>query len=494
MDYSFVCKLFKAEKVLGTAFLIKKNILYTANHNFKELTSYDDCYVEYRNDFGKKYFFESVNRIPDLDLAEIILTEEIPISYIPEISTECITEEKLFAYGYKYNKETGEVVGVQLKLEKYDDLNGEIGDNLFMIENQEDRAKWNGVSGGAVYSGKYILGMAIRNYGGDGVKTRIKVISFNKIINYLVEHNRMELIENIPQKQFSLQLSKRLIENEKLCNELYYHSFHEFENENIDFRISFFKVEGHGTINTKKYLDEINNAIGEYALTYDERYSLENNELPSIKYIENMHKRIEKVKARMNCNFNSAYIILWMLSEGIINAPKIGKVLVEKECQYYEEDIYFKKGEKGIKLLIPIISVYEDLFLSLENLINSIGIRDKNNFVELTGIEWDGKAVECLDYKSQVEIGRITRNEYKGNVDIDITALVVYNSKIYENIPCIINNEKRIIKYFTDTFTKKITDDENKYNGLVRLSNNIGDINVNLFVLPISDIRTIENI
>lgn len=87
--------------------------------------------------------------------------------------------------------------------------------------------------------------------------------------------------------------------------------------------------------------------------------------------------------------------------------PRIGRLLVEIDSEYYEEDIYFKRDDERITLLIPIVSVYEDIFSSIEDIINSINLRNKEKLIEFSEIEWDGKAIECLDYKSQVEIGKI---------------------------------------------------------------------------------------
>lgn len=194
----------------------------------------------------------------------------------------------------------------------------------------------------------------------------------------------------------------------------------------------------------------------------------------------------------MQCDFNSAYIILWMLSEGILNSPKIGKVLIEESSSYCEKDIFFKKDEETIKLLIPFISVYEDLNECLENIINSI--KNQESLLDISEVEWDFKAVECLDYISQVNIGDIIRQEYTKKVELDVTALVMYKSNIYENMPSLINNKDRRVKYFCSEFEKKFKADINKYNNMVELSLSIDQINVHLFVIPISDIDAIEKI
>jgi hypothetical protein len=492
MDYLFVCKLFRGNSLLGTAFLIKNNVLYSANHNFKKSSDYNDCYVVYNDGEQKKYYFKFVNEIEALDLVEITLKEEIPISNIPNISMEYIDEEeKLSGYGYK---EVDGVSGVLIKLEKYDHISDGIADDFFMVKDEEDGARWNGISGGPIFTKNSVRGMIIMNYGGDGIKTRIKTISFNKIINYLIEDNRMDIIENLPQLHVSSELNERLCCNSKLCNKLYYSSNYEFENDNMNFMLSFLKVEDDRTVNIKKYSYEIRKTIENYALTLEDRYVGSKNGYLDLDKIQKISRRIDEVKEKIKYNFNSAYIILWILSEGIMNIPRIGKVLVEKNGEYYEEDIYFKKREKGITLFIPLISVYEELSLSLERVIDSVCEKSEEGYIEFSRIEWDPKAIECLDYISQIEIGKLIRNEYSKEIDIEVTAVSIYNSNIYDNIPVVVNNENKINWYFTDKFKKDIMKDISKYNGLLKLSSNINKIKVNLFILPMSEIKIIENI
>lgn len=224
MNCSFVCKLLDGDgELLGTAFLIRKNVLYTANHNFKYVEDITKCYIELKSQSGIK--FKVSNVIEELDLAELTLNDTLNISGIPKISTECITEEEIFGCGYKED-DTGEIIDVTVKLDKYNELLGEISDNLYMIKDEEDYAKWSGFSGAPVYTDKNVCGMVIRNIGGDGIKTRLKVISFNKILNYMVKHDKDEMIENFPQEFISSNLSRRINKNKELCeNFIIIHTF-----------------------------------------------------------------------------------------------------------------------------------------------------------------------------------------------------------------------------------------------------------------------------
>ena len=255
MNCSFVCKLLDNDgEFLGTAFLIKKNVLYTANHNFKFVEDITKCYIESKSQSGIKFMFKVSNVIEELDLAELTLNEILNISDIPKISTECITEEKIFSYGYKADDDTGEIIDVTAKLDKYYELSGEISDTLYMIKDEEDYAKWSGFSGAPVYNDKNVCGMVIRNIGGDGIKTRLKVISFNKILNYLVKHDKAEMIENFPQEFISSDLSKRINKNIELCEKLYYNSCFQFGNSNIDFRVDFLKIEDNNKLSVESYI------------------------------------------------------------------------------------------------------------------------------------------------------------------------------------------------------------------------------------------------
>ena len=64
MNCSFVCKLLDNDgEFLGTAFLIKKNVLYTANHNFKFVEDITKCYIESKSQSGIKFMFKVSNVI-----------------------------------------------------------------------------------------------------------------------------------------------------------------------------------------------------------------------------------------------------------------------------------------------------------------------------------------------------------------------------------------------------------------------------------------------
>lgn len=493
MNCSFVCKLYDDYDFLGTAFFIRENILYTANHNFKNVEDKSKCYIKLKNQNGTKYKFKISNTINELDLAELILENTPYISLIPSISTECITEieKSIFGYGYKEDDNTGDIIDVNLKLEKYDVVTDEISDNIFMIKDEEDGARWDGISGSPIYTNDNVCGMVVKNIGGDGLKTRIKVISFNKILNYLVENNLIEMVENFPQTFLSSYLYERISNNKELCDKLYYNSCFEYDNRNIDFKIDFLKLEDNNKLNLENYLESIHASIGEYALTLDDRCKMP-GEMTSIKYIMEMSQKIAAVEERMKYDFNSTRVILWMLSEGMLYSPKIGKILIDQNGCYEEKEIYFKRSGDRMKILIPFISVYEDINKCLYNIFNSI--KNQKNRLDISEITWDAKALECLDYISQVNIGNIIRGKYTEKIDIDVTALIVYTSELYDSIPDIINSEDRRIKYFNNEFEKKFKGDIEEYDNMVQLSQNIGQVNVHLFVVPITDVNVIEKI
>lgn len=488
MDSSFACKLYKNEEFLGTAFLIRTNILYTANHCFEDIHEFSTCYIECKQ---KKYYISEVKKVDELDLAQITLKSNVEGIDTPEISTECIyTGEILCGYGYK--KVNKSVQGVHMKLEEYplEISNSEKADVSFTIENEEDGARWKGISGGPVYSEKLLRGMIIKHHGGDGLSTRIKVISFNKIINHLVDNNMDELIENFPQRFVDSELHKRMDSNRKKCEKLYYSSNYTYECENVELVINFFKVQDEITM--KLVSKELSKSIIGYALSLEEKYS-GTNYMDEDK-IQKINDRINEVTERMNGNFNSVYIMLWMLTEGIIEAPRIARVLVKQGSKYIEEDIYLKKRDGKITLLIPVIAVNQNIFNSIFNIIRAVNIKKDNDFVKLNDIEWDEQAIKCLDIKSSVEIGKIIRNKYNNEVKIEITALVLYNSGLYSNIPQIINTEERIKQFFHDNFKKDFNNELQEYKILIDKINEINDIKINLFVLPITDVNSIENI
>lgn len=487
MNTSYVGKIFNQDEFLGTAFLIRRNIAYSACHCFNEVDNFSNCYIEFKDE---KYYIGKINSLNDIDFAEIILNYEVLNIELPEISTEYVnSNEKLNGFGYK--EVDGDIIGVHIKLIEYpvNVSKNSKADLGFMVEGEIDYAKWNGISGSPIFDDDSIKGIVIKHYGGDGLKTRIEVVSFNKIIKYLVDNKIDDTIENFPNKFLNSELYKSLLNNKNRCEKLYYTTNHIIENDCIDIFINFIRTYDEVTVDSIS--DELEKAIYEYSLLLEERYS-ERKILDSEK-IKRVFERLTEVKERMKNNFNSIYIVLWMLTEGIISSPRIGRILLEKDFKYVEEDIYLKRKDDKITILIPIIAIYEDIFESILNIIKTIHIRKNSGFFNLNDIEWDGESINCLDIKSKVEIGKIIRGEYSESINIDISALAIYNSNIYSSIPNVINTKKRIERFFESKFRNEFTNNFEKYNQIIEGINELNEIKVNLFILPLSDINKIEN-
>lgn len=488
MNNTFVGKIFYEDEFLGTAFLIKHNIAYSACHCFDQVDNFSNCYIEFKDE---KYYIGKISKIDEIDFVEIILNCDVINIELPEISTECInSNERLNGFGYK--EVDGDIIGVHMKLIEYpvsisNDSKADLG---FMVEGEVDYARWNGISGSPIFDDNSLRGIVIKNYGNDGLKTRIEIVSFNKIINYLVDNRKEEIIENFPSKFLNSDLYKSLLNNKNRCEKLYYTINHKIENDCIDIVVNFINTFKEITINSIS--DELEKAIYEYALFLEERYS-EENILDSEK-IKRVFERVTEVKERMKNNFNSIYIVLWMLTEGIIGSPRVGRILLEQDYKYVEEDIYLKRREGKITILIPIIAIYEDIFEAILNVVKTIQLRKGNGFFNLNDIEWDGESINCLDIKSKVEIGKIIRGDYLEPITIDISALAIYNSDIYSSIPKIINTKERTERFFESKFSEEFTNNLEKYQQLMEEMNILNEIKVNLFILPVIDVNKIESI
>ena len=477
MDRSFICKLFCDDEFLGTVFFISNKIAYTASHCFDNGYKCENCYIEFN---GEKYKFIKSNEITELDFVELTLDKEISKEKFPEILIEHICDgEKLQCYGYKMVEDA--IEGVVMNIHEYPlEFNeNEKADFAFMIDDEVDYAEWKGISGCPVYCNEGIKGVVIKNCGGDGLKTRIKVISFNKIIKYLVQNNKDDMLENIPEKFTNSKLRERICKNEEKCNELYYCFEHDLKCDNIDLRVNFFKDYKSGI---NEVLGDVSEILFDYALFLEEQLNSGTYINPDI--YKKVCKRLKTVEERMSDTFNKYYITLWMFTEGIIGAPRVARILTGEYPNYIEEDIYLKKDENSLKLLIPIISEYYDINKSILELINSIIVKEKNNFINIEEIEWDMQAIKCLDFKSNVKIGNIIRDEIKEDVSIEITALSLYNDDLYSNIPPIINSEDRKRKFMYDKFKADLNKDIEEYSDIIEKIKHI-KININLFILPI---------
>ncbi len=487
MDTNFICKVFIDNQFLGTAFLINSRIAYSASHCFEDILDESNCYLNYQNE---KYYVSKIEKIDELDFVEIKLKKELNNVVFPEISTDFInSEEKLRCYGYK--EVNGEIVGVYMNLSEYPVNNdSEFGDIGLMIEGEVDIAWWDGISGSPFYSDNVLRGIIIRNLGNDGLKTRLIGLSFNKIVNFLVDNNKNDIIENFPNKFTDSELDIRIKSNRAKCNNLYYCCDYSINSETIDFRVNFLKK--YNPIKIDYMIGEIEKAIIDYALTLEEKYSEGN--IVTTEHMISMYKRIESIKEYMNSDFNSMYILLWMFTEGIIEAPRVARVLIEENNEYIEKDIYLKKNENGITILIPIIYAYEDLLKGIFKILETIVAGKDKGFLNVDDIEWDNRAIQHLDIKTNVKIGKLLRGAYQESIEIEISALVVYNSNLYSKVTGAINADDRKKRFFKDRFKEDLENDLLRYQTLLGELTKINQIKINLFVVPLTDVKCIKNI
>lgn len=494
MNYRFIGKLICNNKFKGTAFLIRKNIAFTAIHNFTNVNLDDICLdISFELPNGYRVQVERVIKLEDLDVAQLILKEDIDDNQFLDISVEDIeSTDKLTTFGYPNNQETF------IQLEYYKELTGEAADYNLMIRFEEDGSRWNGISGAPLICDGYINGIVIRNNGGDGLKTRIKVVSFNKIISFIIDKNLNEILENMPQKFASSKLCQRIISNKALCEKLYFCTNHKFDEMNLDMNLHFLKIDQRKKVDMREYNILIQEAISSYSLMLDDLY--DNKQADDFESMmiraTKISERISKVKSKMNIRENIGLIILWILSEGILSVPRIGRFLTEKEDTFFEEDLYLKRNETGITLIVPFVSIYEDLFESMENILRNINNSISNNIdlIDYDSIEWDGNAVSCLDYKSQMMINKILNRSNDQKINVEITSLIIYSSDMYGDIPDVINSDPRAIKFLKTKFVEDFTRNMKKYLELLPKYEFIDNINLNLFIVPFSNISDLDTI
>ncbi|MBU3075689.1 hypothetical protein [Clostridium estertheticum] len=489
MNNEFVCRVMNEDELLGTAFLVKKNVAFTALHTLKNFNN-ESIYISFDFPVTKKYFVKEVLKVKALDIAQILLEDDINYDSLPNISIEGIdNEDDLITYGYPNNNR------IYMTLDYHEKVYNGAADYSLMVKNEEDRARWYGISGAPLICDKLISGVILKNYGGDGLKTRLKVVSFNKIVTYLVDNKIDEVLQNIPQNFTSSQLYQRMMINKDLCQQLYICAKHRFDEIKLNINLHFMRVNNKKEIDISKYNEKIEEAMQSYSVMLDDLYGKYTDDFATIiKRGVKINERMSKVKARLNRE-NTGLIILWILSEGILNTPRVGRFLAKRGNNLYEQDLYFKREEEKVTLVIPFVSIYEELLESIENILKSIdeSISAQTGLVDYNSIEWDGQAVGCMDYKSQMIINKILNKKYGEKLDIEITSLIIYNTEMYDDIPEVaIDNDSRTSAFFKDKFLEEFKKDEKKYSEMFQIYDFINSINLNLFVIPFSAISDID--
>jgi len=506
-------------KLLGdekaTAFSINRSYVITARHavkqNIKENSSVN---LEFYEDGGRKSIKRTaivVHHSEEYDIAILKLNKDIThINNWIELSDQIIKaddswETAGFPVGWDEVKEGS----------KYCYIRGEVFQNFeFDLSTKYDihlastyiKEEWEytfgGLSGAAIISGGKIVGIIIdEEY--SVIKSPLKAISIKRIKNFLID-SRIGVESSLEEKQELWQTKNRLSMRMKLqkntCEELFLKvELKNPLNANLSIDSFILKYNDDGTQKVKNLAKYISDSLMQYACSLVEINKGCNDLTKMMKVIQKVNLCITKIKEKGMLG----RVILWMILEGAVGAPKAFlRLPLDKTKEYCISEVHIGISDNGklilylgdSKLRDNLAEAVVEAIQSLEKEIKiSNGIIDIENDIYIAD-EYVYDNIESNKLKDLLEIFIKPNTRDWSDVEYELTIFTGYNASIYNGIERLDLSVEEKEQYLEQIFNKECDENQKIIHSKLNECFGIIKLKINWFILPFDTIESFEGL
>ena len=417
----------------GTCFLINSEYILTAAHVLKGIDDTDDLNVIFK-------FIGVITKIKevvytnydDIDFEILRLEDkiEIDINYSEIYATLPIEQGEFWeTVGYP------EDFKFDLKNDhnRYTYLNGTINrmienekcDYELSINDQKNVAEWQGLSGAPLFINNKIVGIITEEHLSKRLMTKIKIISIQKIIEFLVSKCEKKVVEVLSCKYKNL-LNDRIDTFHNECIEKFLH----FKNITIDFNSDCFLLRKE--YKSKDIASMIDLFLIDYANELQDLILLEDEDLKiRRKQSRIVDKATNELKNQLIKDDKISLVLLWIILEGKYGSPRLASTysLTNEELK---QDIYICNNDDGIKLLIGYAEMQDNILDSIIKVLDEISKEKLGRSNKERIVIWDELAISYLDIGTKIQLKQIKDDVIRDD-KLEIILLHSYSSEVYNN-------------------------------------------------------------
>lgn len=485
----------------GTAFFISSEFAITAYHAIKDyILNQTEIILEFYT--GQEEGFEKrqadvVSYNKKLDVA--ILKLNTPIvhlsKYLMFSDQDLEPDDKWESLGYPMNWTDSE------KGTKYCYIKGEIYQlNSFdqsitydiQLSSRFIKEDWpysfGGLSGSPLILNGYVVGIII-NEENSAIHTPLYAVSTMRISQFLKDNNIN--IHNLSMDQevaLENRLTKRLdlqkIQCESLFNKLEYEQ--NFPELNLLINSYYIQYDEDASSKVSQLAEYLSEALTEYACALS---TLENG-VKDTSSLFQMFKEIQECTAKIEKEGKLGAILLWMLLEGILGAPKtftrysLNKTILLNEIHagIGENDnliLYMGDG----KLKDGLIDAIKESIIALENHLFDI----QEDIYLLDDIAFD--YMNPSDLKKRVSEFYFAEDKNWNKTSCELAVFTGYNSELLKIIEKNKWSKQQINKVLIENYKKECQGNDQEIYRMISENDAIKELKINWFILPFCDIE-----